>query len=64
MPTALTRRSLSSLNSRRSYSSNENLVANASGGAALYGMNFFPSTTDVVVKPYTAILATPSYVQM
>ncbi|CAM9960935.1 unnamed protein product, partial [Hapterophycus canaliculatus] len=47
-----------------SYSSNEELVAKASGGAALYGMNFFPTTADIVTKPYTPILAPPSYVEM
>ena len=46
------------------YSSNEELVAKASGGAALYGINFFPTTTDIVLKPYTPILAPPTYVQM
>ncbi|CAN0506060.1 unnamed protein product, partial [Ectocarpus sp. 12 AP-2014] len=30
-----------------SYASNEELVAKASGGAALYGMNFFPTTDDI-----------------
>lgn len=48
----------------RSYASNEELVAKASGGAALYGMNFFPTTEDIVSKPYTPILASPSYVEM
>ncbi|CAM9095802.1 unnamed protein product, partial [Laminaria digitata] len=47
-----------------SYSSNEELVAKASGGAALYGMNFFPTTTDIVLKPYAPLLATPSFVEM
>ncbi|CAM9286827.1 unnamed protein product, partial [Laminaria digitata] len=47
-----------------SYSSNEELVAKASGGTALYGMNFFASTTDIVLKPYTPLLAAPSFVEM
>ncbi|CAN0246322.1 unnamed protein product, partial [Ectocarpus sp. 12 AP-2014] len=47
-----------------SYASNEELVAKASGGAALYGMNFFPTTDDIVSKPYTPILAAPSFVEM
>lgn len=48
----------------RAYSSNEELVAKASGGSALYGMNFFATSTDMVLKPYAPIIATPSYVEM
>lgn len=48
----------------RSYSSNEEIVAKASGGDALYGMNFFPTTAEIVTKPYSPVLSTPSYVQM
>ncbi|CAM9438579.1 unnamed protein product [Sphacelaria rigidula] len=47
-----------------SYASNEELVAKASGGAALYGMNYFPTTTDVVLKPYAPLLQSPSFVDM
>eukprot|EP00903_Cladosiphon_okamuranus_P009929 g9426.t1 len=47
-----------------SYSSNEELVAKASGGLAMYGLNFFPTTEDIVIKPYAPILEKPSYVEM
>eukprot|EP00752_Nemacystus_decipiens_P018566 g16645.t1 len=47
-----------------SYASNEELVAKASGGLALYGLNFFPTTEDIVIKPYAPILEPPSFVEM
>ncbi|CAM9461459.1 unnamed protein product, partial [Ectocarpus fasciculatus] len=47
-----------------SYGSNEELAAKASGGVALYGVSFFPTTTDFVLKPYTPLLQTPSFVEM
>lgn len=51
-------------NQTRSYASNEELVAKASGGLAMYGMNFFPTTEDIVIKPYAPLLQNPSFVEM
>eukprot|EP00752_Nemacystus_decipiens_P016983 g15208.t1 len=47
-----------------SYASNEELVAKVSGGLAQYGLNFFPTTEDIVIKPYAPILEPPSFVDM
>jgi len=48
----------------RSYESNEELVAKASGGLAMYGMNYLPTTTDIVLKPYSPLLQNPSFIEM
>lgn len=64
MPTVLIQPSRCLYCVYRSYKSNEEIVAKASGGDALYGMNFFPTTVDIVVKPYSRVLKNPSYVQM
>ncbi|CAM9586326.1 unnamed protein product [Ectocarpus fasciculatus] len=47
-----------------SYGSNEELVAKASGGVAMYGMNFFPTSTEIVLKPYAPLLQNPSFIEM
>ena len=49
---------------RRSYDTNEELVAAAGGGMALYGINFFPDENDVTLKPYAPILNKPTFVVM
>ncbi len=48
----------------RSYETNEELVAAAGGGKALYGINFFPNEDDVTLKPYAPILKKPTFVEM
>ena len=48
----------------RSYDTNEELVAAAGGGMALYGINFFPNENDVTLKPYAPILKKPTFVEM
>lgn len=48
----------------RSYSTNEELVAAAGGGMALYGINFFPNEVDVTLKPYAPLLTKPTYIEM
>ncbi|CAM9415459.1 unnamed protein product, partial [Ectocarpus sp. 8 AP-2014] len=47
-----------------SYDTNEELVAAAGGGMALYGVNFFPNENDVTLKPYAPILKKPTFVEM
>ncbi|CAM9343925.1 unnamed protein product, partial [Scytosiphon promiscuus] len=47
-----------------SYDTNEELVAAAGGGMALYGINFFPTENDVTLKPYAPILKKPTFVEM
>eukprot|EP00752_Nemacystus_decipiens_P002572 g2410.t1 len=47
-----------------SYSTNEELVAAAGGGMALYGVNFFPNESDVTLKPYAPLLKKPTFVEM
>ncbi|CBJ28670.1 conserved unknown protein [Ectocarpus siliculosus] len=47
-----------------SFDTNEELVAAAGGGMALYGVNFFPNENDVTLKPYAPILKKPTFVEM
>eukprot|EP00903_Cladosiphon_okamuranus_P010618 g10041.t1 len=47
-----------------SYDTNEELVAAAGGGMALYGVNFFPNESDVTLKPYAPLLKKPTFVEM
>ncbi|CAN0481815.1 unnamed protein product, partial [Ectocarpus sp. 12 AP-2014] len=47
-----------------SYDTNEELVAAAGGGMALYGVNFFPNENDVTLKPYAPILKKPTFVEI
>ena len=49
---------------RSPFATNEELVASAAGGGALYGVNLFPNEVDISSKPYAPVLAMPEVVDM